>query len=117
MRLYRAVSEAEREDIVVSGIFRLNPDSFGFGKWFAFSLADAETWGCRFAGFDGLNYYVVEAEVAEDALAQFAIRQNLDNIGQVVFVEETQLVELTVIAVPQTYILCKDGTIRIKLAP
>ena len=117
MRLYRAVSKAECDDIIMSGSFRLDPNGFGFGKWFAFSLEDAETWGCRFAGFDGLNYYVVEAEVAEDALTQFATRENLDNIGQAVFVEETQLVELTVTAVPQTYILCKDGIIRIKLSP
>ena len=117
MRLYRAVSQAELRDIIAVGAFHLNAAGFASGKWFAFNLENAEDWGCRFAGFDGLNYYIVEAEVAEVVLNQLNVIENLDNIGKAVFVNEIQLSELTVTATPTTYILCKDGIIRGKSLP
>ncbi len=109
MRLYRAVSQAELHDINASGIFRLNAIGFASGKWFAFSSEDAESWGCRFAGFDGLNYYIVEAEVAEDMLAELDVRENLDNIGRAVFVENNQLFDLVVAAISTIPILCREN--------
>lgn len=101
MRLYRAVSQAECDDIVVSGIFRMDEDSFVFGKWFALNEQDAETWGRWFAVQDGLRYYVVETEVNASVVSRSTVRENLDNIGTAVFLTENQFFALPIISISQ----------------
>lgn len=93
MRLYRAVSQPELDGIATSG-----------------ALEDATSWGRRFAGFDGLSYHVVEADVDNAAFSQFSVTENLDNIGPAVFVEDVHLPGLTVVTF-RALILDKSGSI------
>ena len=97
MRLYRAVSQTELNDIVDLGMFRQDPDSFVFGKWFALNEENAASWGRWFAARDGFAYSVVETEVSEQAASQLVVRQNLDNIGLAVFLTEDQLSEMPIL--------------------
>ena len=46
IKLYRAVSVAERTDIQVFGGFRSIPSAM-HGHWFAETVSDAATWGKR----------------------------------------------------------------------
>ncbi|MGI4789569.1 MAG: hypothetical protein ACRYFS_12040 [Janthinobacterium lividum] len=101
MRLYRAVSQAELDDITASGVFRQDGDSFVFGKWFALSYQNAATWSRWFAGRDGLRYYVVETEVAASIASQLTVKENLDNIVSAVFLTEIQFSELAILSVSQ----------------
>jgi hypothetical protein len=117
MRLYRAVSQPELDDIATSGGFRLDPDSFGFGKWFAFALEDAASWGRRFAGFDGLIYHVVEADVDNAAFSQFSVTESLDNIGPAVFVEDVHLPGLTVVTFRALFLDKSGPIVPVQLAP
>ena len=97
MRLYRAVSQAERDDIAASGVFRQHADSFAFGKWFALNQQNAASWGRWFADRDGLRYYVVETEAVDAEARQLAIIENLDNIGAAVFLMESRLSTLPIL--------------------
>ena len=99
MRLYRAISEAERNDIVTSGSFRLDPNGFGFGKWFALNEQNAAVWGHGFAGQDSLLYSVVETQVDEAIALRLEVRHNLDNIGAAIFVTESYLSTLPILSV------------------
>lgn len=97
MRLYRAVSQVELDDLEQSGLFRLDPDGFVWGKWFALAPDAAAEWGRRFASFDGRGYYVIETDAPDSVAATFTILPNLDNIGAAVFVEEYALPMLRVL--------------------
>ncbi len=99
MRLYRAVSEAEREDIVASGSFRLNPNGFGFGKWFALNEQNATSWSHWFAGQDGLLYFIVESQIDEAVAIGLEVRHNLDNIGAAIFVTESYFAALSILSI------------------
>ena len=99
MRLYRAVSQTELNDIIDFGAFRQASDSFAYGKWFALNEENAASWGRWFAARDGLAYSVVETEISEQAVSQLVVRQNLDNIGLAVFLTEDQVSGLPILSV------------------
>ncbi len=103
MRLYRAVSQAELDDIVVLGAFRQDADSFAFGKWFALNERNAAAWGRWFADHDGLRYYVVETEVDDSVAGQLLVIGNLDNIGAAVFLTESQFATLPILSTSQAF--------------
>lgn len=98
MQLYRAVSQAELEDILASGQFHSNPDSFIFGKWFALQPEDAAAWGRWFGRQDRKRYSVVTTVAPESLVSTLSILPNLDNIGAAVIVEDDQLSLLSVSA-------------------
>ncbi len=77
-KLYRAVSEAELQDLVQQGKFRQVPDSLE-GKWFAESPSDAAKWGDILQGPG--NYRIIEIEVSPEMAEQFFRVDKLDNIG------------------------------------
>lgn len=91
MRLYRAVSQYELDDIMATGQFRSNPDGFTFGKWFALRPDAAAAWGRWFAGRDGHRYYVVETVVPDTIASTLSVVTNLDNIGAAVLLENDDL--------------------------
>lgn len=99
MRLYRAVSQAEVDDIVASGGFRLDPDSFGFGKWFALNEQNAISWSHWFTRQDGLSYFIVESQIDEATAVNLETMHNLDNIGAAIFVTESYLPALPILSV------------------
>ena len=77
--LYRAVSTAERNDIVASGTFRAGGNSSVFGKWFAESAEDANTWGMKM--YKGDPYHVVQAKVPQSIAAKMMrVGPKYDNI-------------------------------------
>ncbi len=97
MRLYRAVSQSELEDIMASGQFRPNPDGFTFGKWFALQHDTAAAWGRWFANRDGHRYYVVETVVSDVFASTLSVVPNLDNIEAAVILEHDQLPSLSIL--------------------
>lgn len=85
------MSQAELKDLEQSELFRLDPEGFAWGKWFAREPDAAAEWGQRFASFDGRGYYVIETDVPDSVAVDVTIWPNLDNIGAAVFVEEDAL--------------------------
>jgi hypothetical protein len=81
MLLYRAVSYAELQDILVTGQLRPGPPSFQ-GKWFAESPVDAARWGRRLSRLTGGDpFHLIEVEVDDAAVAGWFRLPNLDQIG------------------------------------
>jgi len=86
VRLYRAVSEAELQDIRSFGGFRPNPDigyakGFETGKWFAESEEGAIKWGKQFMVWDKSVYYVVYFDIPTASVAKLYQKSNLDGYG------------------------------------
>ncbi len=84
MRLYRAISYAELQDILSSGGLRPGPPS-NQGKWFAEVLADAGEWGRRL--YPGENFHLIEVEVGDALAAGWFALPNLDRIGPARYAE------------------------------
>jgi len=76
-RVYRAVSEAEYQDILRTGQFRQGPNSLE-GKWFADSLEGAQAHGNSLFGIG--NFRLIEADVPNNAPSLFQ-QPNLDGLG------------------------------------
>ena len=76
-RAYRAVSEAELRDILISGKLCQGPNSLE-GKWFADSIDGAKRHGSSLYP-DG-NFHLIEADLPNDA-PSLSIRINLDGFG------------------------------------
>jgi hypothetical protein len=76
-RVYRAVSEAEYQDILRTGLLQQGPNSME-GKWFADSLAGARAHGE--ALYPAGNYRMIEVDVPDDAPSLFRVL-NLDGFG------------------------------------
>jgi len=92
--LYRAVSTAERNDIVASGTFRAGGNSSVFGKWFAESAEDANTWGMKM--YKGDPYHVVQAKAPQSIAAKMMrVGPKYDNIGWARFAEAEHLAHMT----------------------
>ena len=84
MRLFRAVSYAELQDIVNFGVLRSGPPSFQ-GKWLAETPDDAAEWGRRL--YQGSPFHLIEVEM-DDAAANGSFRlANLDLIGPARFAD------------------------------
>jgi hypothetical protein len=78
MRLYRAVSYAELQDILSSGALRPGPPSYQ-GKWLAESADDAADWGRGLYPAGG--FHLIEVEVDDTVAAGLFALPNLDQIG------------------------------------
>src|SRR6476620_1076789 len=88
MRLYRAVSVAEYDDLRVLNRFRPGPNSLE-GKWFADSYdgvllhADAHYPDC--------DWLIVAAEVPDAVLIGAFRLANLDGFGPATYLDESEL--------------------------
>ena len=76
-RVYRAVSEAEYQDILKHGGLRQGPNSLE-GKWFADSLEGARLHGDALEGAG--KYRIIEVDVPDNAPSLFR-QPNLDGRG------------------------------------
>ena len=65
--LFRAVGQAEFDDIAATGAFRAGPNSLE-GKWFATNMQDAITWGRSF--YPNRSFTVVEARLPAQVVQQ-----------------------------------------------
>ena len=92
MPLFRAVSYAELQDILFSGVLRPGPPSFQ-GKWLAESAEQAAEWGR--ALYQGALFHLIEVEV-QDATANTWFRlTNLDGMGPARFADVPDLPLIT----------------------
>jgi hypothetical protein len=87
-KLYRAVSEAEFQDLTQNGAFQSGPSSLE-GKWFAESADDAAKWGDALQGPG--NYRIIEVEFSAEVAEQLFRVQRLDNIGPACYSELHEL--------------------------
>jgi hypothetical protein len=77
--LYRAVSEAERADLMATKIFRPGQNSYVTGKFFAETAEHAAQWGNAFYGRG--NFTIIEAQFSRSVADQFMRWSRLDAIG------------------------------------
>ncbi|HYV49507.1 MAG TPA: hypothetical protein VFA20_31830 [Myxococcaceae bacterium] len=87
-KLYRAVSEAELNQILETGRFQPGPNSLG-GKWFAESAEDAAKWGTLLSGPG--KFRVIEVELPKPVADKLIRRPRLDSIGPARYGEPDQL--------------------------
>lgn len=87
-KLYRAVSEAEYQQLMRTGRFVAGPNSLG-GKFFAENPADAARWGDALEGAGRCR--LVEVEVASNAADNLMRWERLDNIGPARYAELDEL--------------------------
>ena len=94
VRLYRAVSEAEGKDILVTRAMRAIPSSIQ-GKWFAENASDAVEWGAAFERMSGVPHRrIIAVTFSEELAARLFGLQMLDSIGPARFATIEQLVEV-----------------------
>ncbi len=84
MRMFRAISYAELQDILTSGILRSGPPSFQ-GKWFAETIDDAAEWG--HALYSGSQFHLIEVELDDAIVTTLFGLPNLDGIGPARFAD------------------------------
>ncbi|MCL6539382.1 MAG: hypothetical protein K6T87_02120 [Roseiflexus sp.] len=95
VRLYRAVSQAEYDDIMQTGIFREAPQSVS-GKYFATQAEHATEWGRRLYGDKGFR--VIAVEFPKHAVEAFDTHwKKLDGIGPAYYARMEQLVRYTIV--------------------
>jgi RHS repeat-associated protein len=87
--LYRAVSSAEADQLLESGVFRAGTNSFDGGKWFAESAEHATQWGRALEGPG--NFRVIEVRMPTKAADQLMRVPRLDGIGPARYGELDQL--------------------------
>jgi hypothetical protein len=98
MRLYRAVSQVELDDLQQFGGFRPRPEGGTMeAKLFATSEEDARWWGQQLHGAAGDPFLVMEAEVP-DALAGRLYRSEVDRGRPYVAVYKEELAEFNAAA-------------------
>ena len=90
-RVYRAVSEAEYQDILRTGRFNPHPNALE-GRWFADSLEGAQAHGKGLYP-DG-NFRIIEADVPNNAPSLFQL-PNLDGRGPARFLHLDDLQNVT----------------------
>lgn len=86
-RVYRAVSEAEYQDVLSSGVLRQGPNTME-GKWFADSLEGAKDNGNGL--FPDGNFRLIEVDVPDNAASLFKL-ENLDGHGPARFLHNLDL--------------------------
>src|SRR5215468_3570389 len=91
--LYRAVSEVEYHQLILTGKFAVVPTSLE-GKFFAESATDAAQWGERLEGAG--NYRIVEVEFPTSVAENLLRWEKLDGIGPARYDELNQLQETVV---------------------
>jgi hypothetical protein len=85
--VYRAVSEAEYQDIIKSGKLRQGPNSME-GKWFADSPAGAKLHGDALEGPG--KYRIIEVDIP-DNLPSLHLDPNLDLRGPARYLDNSDL--------------------------
>ena len=93
MKLYRAVSEEELDDLLESRRFRVAGNSVE-GKYFAEESTHAVIWGDALHGSG--RYRIVEVELPDSDAAEFYRWTRLDAIGPARFARIEQLARATV---------------------
>jgi hypothetical protein len=96
--LFRAVSEAERADILATGVLRAGRNSFESGKWFAESAKDAASWGTKMDGPG--NFSIIRVDFPSSAADKFLRNPFLDGIGPARFGTFEQLGNPTISLLP-----------------
>ena len=86
--LYRAVGEAEFEQIMRTGTFQAGPNSLA-GKWFAESVEHAAQWGQLMEGKGAFK--IVDAQIPTVQANKFMRLERLDGIGPARYAELDQL--------------------------
>lgn len=84
VKLYRALSEDEFQDLIISRAFRVGPNSL-LGKWFAKNADDAVKWGEALLGRG--NFRIIIVEIPIERVKQFFKLERLDNIGPAYYAE------------------------------
>ncbi|MEO0788321.1 MAG: hypothetical protein AAFY36_06665 [Bacteroidota bacterium] len=92
MHLFRAISNAEHEDLLSNG-FRPGTNSLE-GKWFAESFENALSWGNLL--YDGRNFLICSIELSDSVYSGLFRLTNLDGIGPAVYAEITDLQYATI---------------------
>ena len=85
--LYRAMSNAEFQQLMTTGQFHAGPNSLG-GKWMAETLPHALRWG---RVLEGATFRVVEIQVRSSAAGSFLRTPRLDGIGPARYAELHQI--------------------------
>jgi hypothetical protein len=91
VRLFRAVSETEFQQIMRTGEFETLGSTEG--KYFATTLENAKVWGQQLMG-EG-NFRVVQVDIPAKAVADFYAFPFLDRIGPAYFATMDQLQKLS----------------------
>lgn len=81
MKLYRAASDAECEQVLRTGRLEIISQSIE-GKWFAESVEDARAWGRWFSGVTGVGHdRMIVVEISDVAASGLFRLARLDGIG------------------------------------
>jgi hypothetical protein len=89
MKIYRAMSYTELEELRTTGVLRSAPPSFQ-GKWFALTIEDAAEWGRRLVRLGNPPFGLAECEINDADFANLFRQDFWDRIGPACFVEESQ---------------------------
>ncbi len=92
MRLYRAVSEAESQQVVRTKKFHPAPNSYEEGRFFAESVTDAKRWANAFG-----RYRIITAEFTDDVAEAMMRWEMMDGIGPARFARWVQLAAVIII--------------------
>jgi hypothetical protein len=90
--IYRAISNAEKEDLDLHKEFKLKPGAYE-AKLFAESDDDAGVFGKNFYRYDNEPFFVVKVTIDDDFSKQFAI-ENPDvelGVGATIVIDRDQL--------------------------
>jgi hypothetical protein len=79
LTLYRAVSQAEYDDIKQSARLESVPEAMEDHKWFAERCADAFRWGEALYGDQ--PFHIIKARWPRSKIGRFTFLPNLDHIG------------------------------------
>jgi hypothetical protein len=91
VRLYRAVSPEEVDDLMKSGRFRPHPEGLSTeGKWFTTTPEYAAAWAKKHL-YRRKPYWVVEAKVRQSVLSRMFHIERLDRIGSGYYAYPEQL--------------------------
>lgn len=93
VRLYRAVSEEEFQQILKTGVFE--GAGGAEGKYFATTMEHASKWGEALMGKG--NFRIIQLDLPPELVQQFYYWSNLDDIGPAYFAELEQLKDLLLI--------------------
>ncbi|OQW86313.1 MAG: hypothetical protein BWK78_10190 [Thiotrichaceae bacterium IS1] len=93
VKLYRAMSQMELEQLLLTGEFAAGPNSLEV-KFFAERFEDAVKWGDLLLGKG--NYRMVEINISSQVADSFLCWEKLDGIGPARCAELEQLKDFTV---------------------
>ena len=96
IKLYRAVSETEFQQIMKTGKFDIARGSVD-GKYFTESIEHAQKWGEKFYG--QTSFRLIQVELPTNVADQFYRWASLDGIGPTRFAEMEQLINAVIKAV------------------